>query len=159
MGRVAGLFGVQGWVKVFSYTQPRDAILEYPRWWLLREGRWQGFAVVEGQRHGKSVIVRLKGVADRDAAALLVGSEIAVDRQDLPEPGQDRYYWADLEGLRVVNRDGADFGTVAYLMETGANDVLVAQGDRERLIPFLPGQVVLDVDLARGVITVDWDRD
>ena len=115
--------------------------------------------MVEGQRHGKAVIARLDDIGDRDEAAELVGCEVAVSRQALPQPEAGSYYWADLEGLRVVNRDGAELGRVDYLLETGANDVLVIQGDSERLIPFVIDEVVLDVDLAGGVITVDWEWD
>lgn len=159
LGRIAGLFGVKGWVKVFSYTQPREAILDYEHWLLGSEGDWRLVGVAEGKRHGKGVIARLEGVADRDEAAVLVGSEIAIERDALPQPEPGSYYWTDLEGLRVVNRDGAELGRVAYLLETGANDVLVTEGDQERLIPFLIDEVIVDVDLAAGVITVDWEWD
>jgi 16S rRNA processing protein RimM len=159
MGRVSGLFGVRGWVKVFSYTQPREAILDYRRWFVGRQGQWQRMDVCEGQRHGKAVIARLEGIEDRDQAARLIESEIAVSRQDLPEAEEGSYYWADLEGLQVVHRDGTVLGTVGYLIETGANDVLVTEGDKERLIPFVAGEVILDVDVDKGVITVDWEWD
>jgi 16S rRNA processing protein RimM len=159
LGRVSGLFGVKGWVKVFSYTQPREAILDYGRWFLGRRGHWQALSVEEGKRQGKTVIARLEGVDDRDAAAKLIESDIAVARQDLPEAEEGEYYWADLEGLKVVRRDGTVLGTVGYLLETGANDVLVIEGDRERLIPFVADEVILDVDVDKGVITVDWDWD
>ena len=159
LGRVTGLFGVKGWVKVFSYTQPREAILEYDNWFLMQGGTWQATSVVEGKRHGKGVIVHLDGVADRDQAADLIGCDIAIARDDLPEPGDGSYYWGDLEGLRVVHRDGTELGKVAYLMETGANDVLVTDGEQERLIPFIVDKVILDVDFAAGLITVDWEWD
>jgi len=159
LGRVVGLFGVKGWVKVFSYTQPRQAILDYDRWFLERDGAWQAAAIAEGQGHGKSVIVRFEGYADRDAAATLIGCDVAVERDDLPSIEDGHYYWSDLEGLRVVHRDGTELGRVAYLLETGANDVLVTEGERERLIPFVAEKVILDVDFARGVITVDWEWD
>lgn len=159
LGRVAGLFGIKGWVKVFSYTQPREAILDYGHWLLGSEGNWRSVGVVDGKRHGKAVVAQLEGVAERDEAALLVGSDIAVERDALPQAEAGSYYWTDLEGLRVVNRDGTELGRVAYLLETGANDVLVTDGDHERLIPFLIDQVVIDVDLAAGVITVDWEWD
>lgn len=146
-------------MKVFSYTQPRQAILDYDRWFLERDGAWQAAAVAEGQGHGKSVIVRFAGYADRDAAAALIGCDVAVERDDLPSIEDGRYYWSDLEGLRVVHRDGTELGRVAYLLETGANDVLVTEGERERLIPFIAEKVILDVDFARGVITVDWEWD
>lgn len=159
LGRVSGLFGVKGWVKVYSYTRPREAILSYGRWFLKHEGNWRPVAVTEGKRHGKSVIARLEGVDDRDEAAALIDSDIAVSRDDMPESDEGTYYWADLEGLQVVRKDGTVLGTVAYLLETGANDVLVIEGEKERLVPFIADEVVLDVDVAGGVIRVDWEWD
>ena len=159
LGRIDGLFGVKGWVKVYSYTEPREAVLDYKDWLLGREGRWQRVVLAEGKRHGKAVIARLEGIEDRDAAAELTGNDIGVDRDALPAPGDGHYYWADLEGLTVVHKDGTELGRVAYLMATGANDVLVVDGPSERLIPFVPGDVILDVDIAAGVIRVDWEWD
>lgn len=144
---------------MFSYTQPREAILDYDRWYLKRKGEWQAAAVSEGKRHSKSVVVHFEGVDDRDAAAALLDCEIAIERDALPDAEDGSYYWADLEGLRVVNRDGTELGRVAYLIETGANDVLVTEGERERLIPFIADNVILDVDLDSGVINVDWEWD
>jgi 16S rRNA processing protein RimM len=144
---------------VFSYTQPREAILEYDRWYLKRQGEWQATAIAEGKRHGKTVIARFDGVDDRDDAAALVNCDIAIDRDDMPAAEDGSYYWADLEGMRVLHRDGTELGRVAYLMETGANDVLVVAGERERLIPFVVGEVILGVDLDKGVISVDWAWD
>lgn len=159
LGRIVGLFGVRGWVKVHSYTEPREAVLDYRDWLLSREGAWEPIEVAEGRQHGKGIVVRLQGIEDRDAAAELLGSEIGVDRDTLPEAGDGQYYWADLEGLTVVRKDGTELGKVAYLMATGANDVLVVDGPVERLIPFVPETVILDVDLAAGVIRVDWEWD
>jgi len=159
LGRVTGLFGVQGWVKVFSFTRPREAILDYDSWFLSQDGEGQRVKVVEGKQHSKTVIVRLDGVHDRDQAAALIGKDIAISRDDLPKTEAGSYYWADLEGMQVLHRDGTELGEVAYLMETGANDVLVTKGERERLIPFIADQVILDVDLAKGIITVDWEWD
>ncbi|MDH3587085.1 MAG: ribosome maturation factor RimM, partial [Gammaproteobacteria bacterium] len=156
LGRIDGLFGVRGWIKVYSYTEPREAVLNYKDWLLARDGDWQRVELADGKRQGKAVIARLEGIEDRDAAAELIGSEIGVDRDALPEPEEGHYYWADLEGLTVVRRDGTDLGTVTCVMATGANDVLVVDGPAERLIPFVPGTVILDVDLAAGVIRVDW---
>lgn len=159
LGRISGLFGVNGWVKVFSYTQPREAILDYDQWYLQQDGAWQAAAVAEGKRHGKSVIARLAGLDDRDQAAKVVGLEIAIERDELPGAEDGTYYWADLEGMLVVHRDGRELGRVAYLLETGANDVLVTEGERERLIPFIAEEVILDVDFDKGVISVDWEWD
>ena len=159
MGRISGLFGVKGWVKVYSYTQPREAILDYDRWLLKRKGQWQVTLLSEGKRHGKSVVARLEGVDDRDQAAELLDCEIAVARDELPEVEAGSSYWADLEGMQVVHRDGTELGRVAYLLETGANDVMVTEGERERLIPFVAEKVILDVDFDKGVISVDWEWD
>ena len=159
LGRIVGLFGVRGWIKVFSYTEPREAILDYDRWFMQQDGAWQTAKVVDGKRHGKSVIAQLDGIDDRDAAAELVGRDIAIERDEMPSPEDGSYYWSDLEGLQVVHRDGTELGRVAYLLETGANDVLVLEGEKERLIPFVAGKVILDVDIAAGVITVDWEWD
>ena len=163
MGRINGLFGVKGWVKVFSYTQPRDAIRNYRQWYLKQDGQqhgnWRSVNVAECKTHGKGIIARIEGIDDRDEAAKLVESDIAVDRSALPAAAEGSFYWADLEGLQIVTGDGADLGRVAYLLETGSNDVLVTTGKPERLIPFIMGTVILDVDLAKGVITVDWEVD
>ena len=123
------------------------------------EGEWQAAKVQEGKRHGKSVIAHLQGVDDRDQAAALIGSDIAIPRDELPAAEDGSYYWLDIEGTQVVHRDGTDLGRVAYLMETGANDVLVTEGERERLIPFIAEKVILDVDFDKGVISVDWEWD
>jgi 16S rRNA processing protein RimM len=159
MGRISGLFGVQGWVKVYSYTEPREAVLNYDRWLLRRKNGWQEATVAEGQRHGKTIIARIDGYVDRDQAAGLVGADIGVPREAMPETETGQYYWSDLEGLRVLHRDGTELGTVEYLLETGANDVMVVKGEQERLIPFVLETVVLGVDLDKGEIEVDWEWD
>ena len=159
LGRVSGLFGVRGWIKVFSHTEPRESILEFEPWYLHLQGGWREMRVAEGQRHGKSVIARLDGMSDRDAAAVLVGADIAVHRDQMPALDEGEFYWSDLAGLQVVTVDGRDLGRVERLLETGANDVLVVQGERERLIPFLRPDVVTAVDLDGAVIRVDWDPD
>ena len=159
LGRITGAFGVRGWVKVFSYTEPREALLDYGGWLLGRNGNWQPADVAEGQRHGKTVIVRLSGVDDRDQAEALRGTEIAVPRDALPALDKDRYYWSDLQGLRVVNKDGVELGRIDYMLETGADDVMVVNGEQEVLIPFAVPRVVLDVDLQEGQVVVDWEWD
>jgi 16S rRNA processing protein RimM len=98
-------------------------------------------------------------VEDRDAAEALRGTEVWVPRSALPPPVDGEYYWVDLEGLRVVNTQGVDFGVVSHLFSTGANDVLVARGDRERMIPFIEPDYITRVDFDAGVVTVDWDAD
>lgn len=155
LGRIVGVYGVRGWVKVYSHTRPREAILDYGPWLIERDGQWEAHEVEEGRVHGKGVVARLAGCADRDQAAGLIGAEIAVERSRFPEAAASEYYWADLEGLRVQNLEGEQLGTVSHLFETGANDVLVLSGERERLIPFAR-PVIQRVDLDEGVIIVDW---
>lgn len=159
LGRISGLFGVRGWVKVFSYTDPREAVLNYEGLLLGRKGTWQATKVAEGQRHGKSVIARLEGIDDRAQAATLIGADIGVPRDSLPAAGDGQYYWSDLAGLRVIACDGTDLGRIDYMLETGAHDVMVVKGEQERLIPFVQDAVVLSVDLVGKVVNVDWEWD
>ena len=157
LGQVNGLFGVRGWVKVFSHTDPRENILRYGPWRLTLEGRSREFRVLEGRRQGKGIVARLEGLDDRDQAAAWLGAEISVPREQLPEPGPGEYYWADLIGLEVKTMDGVALGRVSHLFRTGANDVMVVQGERERLVPFVQEDVVREVDLEAGRIRVVWD--
>jgi 16S rRNA processing protein RimM len=154
---VAGVYGVRGWVRVFSETDPIGNILDYSPWFLGDEDAPR--VVLEGRRHGKGLIVRLEGCDEREQAAALVGRQISVDRRRLPPPATDEVYWADLEGLAVETREGEALGEVQRLFSTPGNDVLVVAGERERLIPFIWGQVIEAVDLEEGVIRVDWDPD
>jgi 16S rRNA processing protein RimM len=157
LGKVGAVHGVRGWVKLWSYTDPPRNLLDYDEFELGRGGAWRRVELAEGRPHGEGLVGRFAGIEDRDAAAELVGSELAVSRDELPPLEEGEYYWTDLVGLAVVNRDGFEFGKVAEMMATGANDVMVVTGDRERLIPFLPGRCVDEVDLAGGRIVVDWD--
>ncbi len=157
VGRIAGLYGVRGWVKVYSWTSPREAILGYSPWQVKLGGEWRKMPVKAGRKQGKGVVARLEGYGDRNAAAGLLGADIAVSRFQLPETAAGEYYWADLVGLKVVTRDGVELGEVKTLIETGANDVLVVRGERERLIPCLFGDVVVAVDLEHQWMQVDWD--
>lgn len=157
LGKISGVFGVKGWVKVYSYTDPREGIYEYSPWLINQKGQWREVKVEAGQRNGKMIIVKLAGVDDRDQAQLLMGARIAIEPQQLEALDDGQYYWRQLEGLKVVTTAGVELGRVDHLMETGANDVMVVKGDRERLIPFTQGHAVQKVDLAAGVVTVDWD--
>ncbi|MEM7283789.1 MAG: ribosome maturation factor RimM [Pseudomonadota bacterium] len=158
VGRIAGVYGVKGWVRVESFTQPITNIFDYDPWTLLGPGGTQRqCAKAEGRPHGKGLIAKFEGLSDREEAVALVGHEVAVPRRELPEVEQGSFYWADLEGLSVVTKQGQALGQVDHLIETGANDVLVVEGERQRLIPFLWERVVLQVDLDAKRITVDWD--
>jgi 16S rRNA processing protein RimM len=159
IGKIGGHFGIKGWVKLLSWSEPRDKIFEYDPWQLKLADGWREWKVAEGHAHGKGVIARLEGITDRDQAAAVLGADIAVWRSQLGKTRPGQYYWADLVGLDVQLAGGRSLGRVEGLMATGANDVLVVEGERERLIPFIHGQVIKHVDLAAGVIQVDWDPD
>ena len=151
---------MRGWVRIYSFTQPRENIVQYKPWYLRRDnGDWRETELEQGRAHGKGVVARLAGCTDRDQAQLLMGCEIGIRRDHLPDLQPGEYFWNDLIGLQVLNVEGDDFGKVDYLLETGANDVLVVKGERERLIPFVMNQVILEVDLEQGRIRVDWDKD
>ena len=152
---------MRGEVKLESWTEPRDAIFRYQPWTLRdAQGREREISGVRGRETGKHVVATFPDVADRTAAEALQGLEIHVPRDALPPSRPGEFYWADLEGLRVVTVDGVALGTVSHLFSTGANDVLVARDDeRERMIPFVQPQYVTSIDIDAGVITVDWDPD
>jgi 16S rRNA processing protein RimM len=158
LGRVSGVFGVKGWLKVQSYTEPPDNIVGFGVWTLRLNGADRVFEVEDGHGQGGGVVAKLRGIDDRDVARDCAGAEILIPRDQLPptEPGE--FYWADLEGLEVRTA-GTTLGKVAYLFATGSNDVLVLDGSPERLIPFVLGSVVKQVDLAAGIIVVDWSPD
>lgn len=160
VGRLHGAFGVHGEVKLESFTDPEKSIARYQPW-TLRDARgneriYEGAKVRAG---GKGLIATLPNVVDRDAADALRGVEVLVPRSALPPPSAGEYYWVDLEGLRVENAEGVVFGTVSYLFNNGANDVLVVQGERERMIPFVQPDYVQNVDFEAGLVRVDWDAD
>lgn len=154
IGHVSGVHGLKGWVKVHSFTDPRAAIFDYQPW-LLGDARTEQ-VLERGQPNGKTLIALFPGVDSVEQARLLIGQEIRVPRTALPEAGEQQWYWSDLVGLAVINRDGVPLGRVRSMIETGANDVLVLEGERERLVPFVTGQVIERVDLDAGEILVDW---
>jgi len=160
VGRFHGAFGVKGEVKLESFTDPPERIFRYQPWTLRdAQGRERACEGARGRATNKGVVATVPDIADRDAADALRGTEVWVARSTLPPPAPGEYYWVDLEGLRVVNLEGVSFGTVSHLFSTGANDVLVAQGDRERMIPFVEPDYIKAVDFDAGVVTVDWDAD
>jgi 16S rRNA processing protein RimM len=157
LGRISGVHGIQGWVKIHSLTEPREAIFEYQPWLLgasLEEVR-----LTQGKKHGSRLIALLENTESREQAEALVDQPIAVYRDQFPELPPGEFYWMDLVGLKVRLEDGRELGTIASMLATGANDVMVVRGERERLIPFIRGPYVKQVDLDAGLVTVDWDPD
>lgn len=155
MGRVTGPYGVKGWIKIQPYTEDLEGLCEYKTWWVGGQER----AVLEAAVHGATVIAQISGVENREEAALLKGSEIAIPRNALPAIAADEFYWADLIGLEVVNEQEEVLGKVAGHLSTGAHDVMrVVDGETERLLPFVEA-VVRKVDMAARRIRVDWGAD
>lgn len=162
VGKISGVFGVKGWLKVFSFTDPRDNILNYKPLYMKQQGQWVKVEVTGGKLQGKAIVMSLKQVTDRNLAMPLMGAELAIQRSQLKVAAEDEYYWADLIGLNVVNQQDVLLGQVDHLLETGANDVLVvktADVETEMLIPFVFDEVVLQIDLQNKNILVDWQAD
>lgn len=157
LGHISGIFGLKGWVKVFSHTRPMEQILDYSPWLLNRNQTSKAYSLIKGKRQGKTVIACLENIDTPEAATLLSGMRISIKREQLPLPAENEYYWRDLVGLSVQTISGVVLGKVQCLIETGSNDVLVVQGDRERLIPFIQHQVIKHIDLHAGTAVVDWD--
>lgn len=166
LGRITAHYGLNGWVKVHSDTVPRENIAVFKEWRLVGRRANRTVDVLEGRVQGKTIVARLAGVDTREQAEELIGSDIAVLRSDLPLTDDDEVYWTDLIGLDVVNTDGAVYGTVDRLFDTGANDVVVVKDGRdgskrdvEILIPWIRPDVIVEVDKQGGRIVVDWDPD
>jgi len=166
VGRITAVFGIQGWVKIHSFTEPQDNLFRYGPWWLKTARGVKPVEIDESRPHGKGYVAHIKGVDDRDQAAAYTGVTIAVEKDQLPELEGEDYYWYQLEGLRVISHwqgQEYDFGRVQRMLETGANDVLVIAPDAdsfdqtERLVPYVPGDFVQSVDLSAGRIDVEWD--
>jgi 16S rRNA processing protein RimM len=161
MGRVTVPHGVKGWVKIYTLTAELDSLCDYPVWRLGRDGGWREVRIIACRVQGSTLVAQFEGVDDRDAAAALRGAEVAVLRAEMPAAEDGEFYWTDLIGLKVVNKERYDFGRVSRVLQTGANDVLVvagAKGGTESLIPFIAG-VISRVDVVAGEIEVDWGED
>ncbi len=170
MGKVTSVYGVKGWVKVFSYTQPKENICQYTNWQLQdQSGAYKSVNVLDCKPHGNGLVALFEGAKDRDLAKLFCGMLVTVPSSELPSLPEGDFYWSQLQGLLVYalteETGKVLLGKVSHLIETGSNDVLVVKkckdslDGQERLIPYLPEQVVKLVDLHKGVIEVDWDPD
>jgi 16S rRNA processing protein RimM len=166
LGKFGAVYGINGWLKVNSYTDIPEGIFDYTPWQIQVQGNWRQMQISGKKRHGNGLIVKLADVADRDQAQLYVNADIAVERSALPQLAEGDFYWRDLMGMAVVNEAGYHLGEVVDMMETGSNDVLVVKanksdafGKTERLLPFLTDSVIKDVNNAQRRILVDWDPD
>ena len=154
VGKISGHFGIKGWVKVISYTQPANNIFSYKAWLINGENH----TLTQGKTHGKQLIAKLDGFDVREHSEVLIGKDISIEKSQLPELGAEDFYWCDLVGLDVIDQNGQQLGQVHSVFETGANDVLVVKGDEEVLIPYIPGMYITTVDTENGRIEVDWEQ-
>jgi 16S rRNA processing protein RimM len=159
VGQVSGLFGTRGWVKIHSYTRPRQQISSYNPWYLRGPDGWTQYALSEARIQRGGVIAHLAGIDDRDVAALIVRRDVAIRRDQLRALGAGEYYWSDLIGLKVENLQHEHLGLVSGMLDNAAHDVLEVVGASRRLIPFIRGVYVIDIDLALGIVRVDWHVD
>jgi len=158
LGRVGAPFGVRGWLKVQSFTDPPEGIVRYPVWQLERNGSLGHRTVLDWKRAGSGVAVQLEGIETREAAQALTGAEVQVERAELPPTAPGEYYWHDLIGLEAWSLQGAPLGRVAGILDLPAHPVLLLEGDRERLVPLVPERLA-GVDIDAGRLTLDWHPD
>jgi len=165
VGKITSVFGVKGWVKVYSYTTPIENIFKYQPWEIELSSGKRTIKVDQWQKHGKGLIAHIAGVDDRDDAQQYCQRECIANIESLPQLEEGEYYWSQLMGLSVFTTfNGSEelIGKVQRMVETGANDVLVVRGckgsidDKERLIPYVD-QFILAVDVNEGIMKVDWD--
>ncbi|MFC3194345.1 ribosome maturation factor RimM [Marinicella sediminis] len=157
VGKVTGHFGVRGWLKVYSFTQPMENIANYPQWYV-------GGEVIKGikaKRHGKTMVAYFKGCDNRAKSQPYIGQEICISAADLDQLPDGEYYWMQLIGLQVIDQHGQQLGTVQSLFETGANDVLVVKDEagQEHLLPYEMENTVKEINLEAGTMIVDWQAD
>ena len=163
VGSITSVYGVKGWVKIFSNTDPMENIANYSPWLLKVDGQIKPLEVDSVKKHGKGLIAKLVGVDDRDVARNFCGMDILINADLLPALEEGEFYWSQLENLLVYTESDQLLGKVVRLMETGANDVLVVRGtadsidQKERLLPYLPDQVIKEINLETGTMRVDWD--
>jgi 16S rRNA processing protein RimM len=167
IGKVTSVYGVKGWVKIHSYTEPVENFLRYQDYYLDQADQWQPIAFDQLKRHQKGLVGLMEGIETRESASTYCQCDIAILASQMSSLDDGEFYWHELEGLSVWTRDvGGNellLGKLHHMIETGANDVLVVRSSkgsldkRERLIPYLPGQVIREIDIEASVIKVDWD--
>lgn len=159
LGHLASAHGVNGWIKIHSFTEPNTNILKYNPWHLSTKTGYEVIDVEETRVQGPYLAAKLKGCDDRETAKSWTGRNIAIPREALPECGPEEFYWTDLEGLTVKHKNGAILGKIDGLMEAGAKDIMLITGDKLWQIPFILHETVMNVDLEAGEIIVDWEED
>jgi len=164
LGKISGVHGIKGWVKVFSFTSPRIKITEYSQWYMKgsKDQSWVSRKLVEGKEQGKNIIARFDNINYRDEAEALVGTEIAIHKDQLEVLAENEYFWRDLIGLSVETISGEKLGQIDWIFDTGSNDVIIVKDTegaeaKEHLLPYLFGDVIKSVDIKKSLMVVDWD--
>ena len=157
VGKINGFFGVQGWIKIFSYTEPRKNILEYQPWYFIDDGTYKAIEMTTGREQSKTIVAHLKGIDNKDQAGQISGRSLYNDKEQLPQLDGKEHYWHEIVGCRGSNIDGIGLGVVDYLVDKGSNNVLVIKGGNEHWIPYIEPYLV-SIDKQNRIISVDWDE-
>jgi len=157
VGQLGSAHGIQGWIKIHSYTEPADNLFHYAPWFCQWQQHWYMLSCDNWRRQGKSYVGHLISCDDRNLAALYTNLDLYIPRTLLPEPDSNEYYWHDLQGLQVINQNGIKLGVIDHLFNSGASDIMVIIGDKERLLPYVLEDIVVKVDLTNRCIHVIWD--
>ena len=162
LARVNGTYGVKGWVKIASFTRPKENIFQYSSLLINVAGEWRTAEIEKKEKRGTRYLIKFIGVETPEAAQQFVGANLGIEKEALPDLPKGEYYWHQLIGLEVVDQNEELLGKVKEIVETGANDVLVVKSAlKERpklLIPLIIGHYVTSVDLEHGRLTVDWQQ-
>lgn len=160
VGKLVGVYGVKGWLKLISFTRPEENIFNYHPWLLKCGGQWQQLVLTGSKVDTKTLLACFKGVSDREKAKMFIGAEIAIRQEQLPVLKDNEVYWHDLINMQVIGKDNESLGIISEILETGSNDVLVVKsGTYRHLIPYVPGVYVNELDISKGVIQVNWQSD
>ena len=158
LGKITGVHGIKGWLKIQSFSSPPENILNYPSWIINNQGEEDSYSIERGRKHHNKIIVKIEKIDDRTTAESLINSKILILRSDLPKLSNENYYWSDLEGLSVLNSEEKVIGKIESLIETGANDVMViiTLKDERILIPFVMHEIIKEVNVELSYIKIDW---
>ena len=161
LGKITGVHGIKGWLKIQSFSSPTENILKYPLWIISNRGQEGFYSVEQGRKHSNKIIVKLEKIDDRTKAESLINSKIKIRRSALPKLSNESYYWSDLEGLSVLNSKEKLIGIIDSLIETGANDVMVINTTKDKriLIPFAMHEIIKEVSIELNYVKVDWSID
>jgi len=158
LGKITGVHGIKGWLKIQSFSSPPENILNYPSWIINNQGEEELYSIEQGRKQNNKIVVKLEKIDDRNTAESLINSKIQIQRSDLPKLSNENYYWSDLVGLSVLSSEEKVIGKIESLIETGANDVMViiTLKDERILIPFVMHEIIKEVNVELNYIKIDW---